>query len=101
MSNDQFDLFEHNSDGPPSPAAAEVIPFPCSKRLGKARKAATIIFNKKTDKMAQAYWKDLISKMAARMRRDGIDENRIEREIASFGTLVRSVLDRHVAQSQA
>ena len=94
---DQLDLFATPACEPP--AIAEVIPFPCAHRTGKARHAARKILNKQTDKARDAYWADLIAKMAAKMRREGVCEDRIEAEINDFYCLVQGLRDADASSS--
>ena len=97
--SDQLDLFSKRIDASKAEVRADVIPFPCSHRIGKARHAASKIVNKCTDKARQSYWIDLTSKMAAKMRREGVSNQRIECELDAFKALVQQILDAEAAGS--
>lgn len=70
----------------------QVIPFPCKRRLGKARRAAEVLLKKKTDKARDAYWRDITGTIEWQMKRMGISDDIIQREVSGFYDLVSAVL---------
>lgn len=88
MHRNEFDLplFEWNR--PP-----KVIPFPCSKRVGKIRRVAEVL-SKKSDcpKDASIYWNRILSDLERQMAKAGVDPEQIATELQEFKTACRCAM---------
>jgi hypothetical protein len=89
---DQLDLFNLS----PVPSA-DMIPFPFKRRYGDARSAAAALLERSDDAARQKYWRGKISRMAAQMRKAGVADDQIERELDGFKVLVQRILDAQPA----
>lgn len=93
--SDQLDLFSGQPKSEPS--SADMIPFPCKHRVGKARRVAEVILSQPTDKASASYWRSIIGTMDRQMRKAGVADDRIERELDAFKALVQRILDAQPA----
>ena len=75
-----------------APPSAEVIPFPCRKRVGKIRRTVQMV-TAGSAKSRDAYWRRAIADMAGQMKRAGIPNARIEIELASFEAEVSRLVE--------
>jgi Family of unknown function (DUF6074) len=68
-------------------SSPKVIPFPCSRRIGKVRRVAEVLSRKANcPKDATTYWKRIITDLERQMTKAGIDPDRIETELQQFRT---------------
>ncbi|MCV0426221.1 MAG: DUF6074 family protein [Roseibium sp.] len=64
---------------------SKVIPFPCSKRVGKIRRVTEVLTNKSDcPKDAAIYWKRIMTDLERQMSRAGIEQDLIEIELQEF-----------------
>lgn len=76
------------------PAQVEIIPFPAKNRIGHIRRTADRIFNSRTNREAEAYWKRAVDGLGRQMRKAGVDEDTIEAELQTFHHCVQAEMAR-------
>jgi hypothetical protein len=86
MTHDKLPLFEWS-------AKTKVIPFPCSRRVGKIRRVAEVL-SRKSDcpKDASIYWKRMLNDLERQMARAGIGPDQIEAELQEFSAACRCAM---------
>lgn len=77
-----------------TPPKVEVIPFPIAKRTGHVRRIAERIQSSRTDREAEALWKRALDTTVRQMERAGIEEARIEVELAALHHCVGREMQR-------
>ena len=77
----------------------QVVAFPLAKRMGKVRRVADILVEKR-GAAATSYWKQTISTIASQMQRAGLDRDVINEELRSFHDAVQRELWRRAGHGQ-
>jgi len=75
---------------------AEIIPFPQSRNIGKARHVAER-WLQKSGRVQESYWTSVIGGMAGVMVRIGFPDDVIARETEAFRRAVQAEIDRRQA----
>lgn len=75
-----------------------VVPFPLEKRVGHIRRTADRVFNCRTAREAEAYWRRAVVSLHRQMEKAGVSEERIEREILAFHSSVQTEMGRLARQ---
>ena len=78
----------------PLAGSATIIPFPLSKRIGKARRVARLLASKTTSRARAFYWQQVLDALAVGMRGVGIDDFEIDRQLRGFSEAVTADLGR-------
>lgn len=78
--------------------ACKVIPFPSSRRLGKARRVAEVL-EQKSGHDAVAYWKRIIGDLSRQLAAAGVARTVIDSELREFHCAVQEELERRSVQS--
>jgi hypothetical protein len=73
---------------------AEVVPFPLARRRRKVLSVATTLSQRKSAESQDRYWLQIIGDLNRQLRRQGIDEAEIARQLSGFHTAVGAVLNR-------
>ena len=63
--------------------AAEIIPFPAGKRIGKIRRTAQLV-TESTDRAATAHWNRTVADITRQMERAGIPAERVAQELKAY-----------------
>jgi transcription initiation factor TFIIIB Brf1 subunit/transcription initiation factor TFIIB len=73
----------------------KLIPFPSDRRIGKARKAAKKIRERRgSQPLKEAYWRQTVSTLIRQLEKLGLDRTHIEKEIDAFTAAVRAEIVR-------
>jgi hypothetical protein len=75
-------------------ASFEIIPFPAKNRVGHIRRTADRIFNSRTNREAEAYWKRAVDGLHRQMEKADVPEARIEAELRTFHDCVQAEMGR-------
>lgn len=75
------------------PAPCKVLVFPLDKRVGRVRRVAEKLLQKKGF-MADAYWRQTVTTLEGQMVRQGIPEAEIDRQLLAFFDAVRAEIIR-------
>lgn len=75
------------------PATCQVVPFPHSKRIGKARRVAQVL-SRKNGHDATTYWNSIIQNLKTGMDRVGIEASTVTDEIQAFTAIVQGEMHR-------
>jgi hypothetical protein len=70
-----------------------VIAFPAAKRIGKIRRAASVLASKH-GAAAETYWKQTITTLGNQLRRAGLDEAVVHAQVRAFHDAVQAELRR-------
>lgn len=62
----------------------ELVPFPLSKRIGKIRGVAAKLLDHKSDRHAGYYQQQVTEALVAQLRKLGLPQHRLDREIREF-----------------
>jgi Family of unknown function (DUF6074) len=85
--DNQMDLFQNRDvrlrvfD---APATAEILPFPSSRLVGRARDIAAKYHAQATERAAESYWKRIQTNFIERLRDLGFADEQIAAEIDAF-----------------
>ncbi len=79
-----------------SPPTADVVPFPCRRRIGRIRRMADLLIAASTDRARNARWRQTTDAMAEQMMRAGFDADCIAAELEAFHDAVQREIDRRV-----
>lgn len=82
-----------------TPPIVEIIPFPVSKRVGHIRRVAARLKSSRTQREADAGWKQAVDSIGRQMERVGISADRINDELRSFHVGVIGELRRLESRS--
>ena len=78
-----------------SPPTAEIVPFPCANRVGKVRRVASVMFERKGKERAiTAYWSQTVDVLTSQMERAGLSPVTIALELCDFEEAVNAELAR-------
>lgn len=77
---------------------AEILYFPVSSEVRRARHVASLISKKTTQKAQQAYWGQVVGGIAQRLRIAQADDEEISRQIEAFHAAVSAELSRQARQ---
>lgn len=72
---------------------AELIIFPQSRNVGKARHVAKLYWSKGSPKEREIYWRMIVSRLAACLAKCGFSQPTIDQQINSFRFAVQDELD--------
>lgn len=76
------------------PETCQVIPFPGSSRLGKARKLASLLVSARSAREANHRFNQQINSMCNQMERVGIPADEVERQLNSFLRILHAECQR-------
>src|SRR5688500_13982871 len=69
-----------------------VVAFPMERAVGKARHVAATYQRRTTARSRDRYWLDTCETMATMLRRCGLDEEQVNRQLSAFARAVSSEL---------
>ena len=72
---------------------ADLIIFPQSRNVGKARHVAELYWSKVSPKEREIYWRMVVNRLAAGMARCGFSQPAIDQQINSFRNAVQDQLN--------
>lgn len=80
--------------------SVEVIPFPTGRRIGKVRSFVNLYLTRKTESGRKQLWRATLATLIHQMRRTGIDDVVIVKQLEAFEAAVVDEIERRSWQHQ-